>query len=214
MQNQRRLIVITGGAATPLPSPRPDDVVVIAADSGYDHARISGWHVDHLVGDLDSISDESLADAEHRGVAIDRHPSDKDATDLELALDKALAAGAGNVDLYGGEGGELGHLLGVATLICADRYAPLTITWHLREGTGLVVDRERPATLTLPIGTRLSLVAVTDATGVTSSGVAWVLDDEDLSRGTSRGLSNTTTHERVTVSVDSGTLLVITEGLT
>ena len=53
-----------------------------------------GCPVDLVVGDLDSVDLEQLADARRDGAAIEAHPRDKDQTDLELALDAALARGA------------------------------------------------------------------------------------------------------------------------
>ena len=82
-------LILTGG---PLPlelGPLPDAEMVIAADEGIDNARQLGMPVDLLVGDLDSASDGSEAFAG----SVQRHPVDKDQTDLELALAAALAAG-------------------------------------------------------------------------------------------------------------------------
>jgi thiamine pyrophosphokinase len=54
---------------------------VIAADSGLDHAVRLGVAVDLLVGDLDSVSADAIALA----ASVQRHPVDKDATDLAIA---------------------------------------------------------------------------------------------------------------------------------
>ncbi len=67
---------------------RPD-ALVIAADSGYDHAVAAGLHPDVLVGDLDSISRRPGRARGAAGLTIDAHPADKEATDTELALDRA-----------------------------------------------------------------------------------------------------------------------------
>ena len=58
---------------------------------------------------------------------MQRHPVAKDATDLELALDAALAMGPADVTVVGGHGGRLDHFLGNALLLAAERYAPLAI---------------------------------------------------------------------------------------
>ena len=70
----------------------PDGAVVMAADSGLDHARAAGLTPTVLVGDLDSVSAEGLAWAEGNS-SIERHPVDKDATDTELALRHAVDLG-------------------------------------------------------------------------------------------------------------------------
>src|SRR4249919_533273 len=83
---------------------------VIAADSGADHARALGVPVDLAVGDFDSISAEGLGALERAGVRLEHHPSQKDATDLELALAAALALQPRRVVVLGGVHGRLDHL--------------------------------------------------------------------------------------------------------
>src|SRR6476661_2130701 len=69
----------------------PTAADVVAADSGLGVATALGVHVDHLVGDLDSVDPAAVAAAEAAGTTVDRHPAEKDATDLELAIDAAVA---------------------------------------------------------------------------------------------------------------------------
>ena len=88
------IIVIGGGEAPDVAVVAlvPAPICVIAADSGVDHARTLGLAPDVVVGDLDSVSADGLAWADALGADIQRHPADKDATDLELALDVAELA--------------------------------------------------------------------------------------------------------------------------
>ena len=102
-------------------------MTVIAADSGLGLAAALGVCADLVVGDMDSVDPAALAAAEHAGAQVQRHPVAKDATDLELALDAALALGPADVTVVGGHGGRLDHFLGNALLLAAERYAPLTI---------------------------------------------------------------------------------------
>ena len=86
-----RVLVVTGGPLPWATGRLPEADMVIAADRGADNAIALGLTVDLLVGDLDSVSEETLA-ACHTVV---QHPIDKDVTDLELALAAAVDAGAG-----------------------------------------------------------------------------------------------------------------------
>ena len=95
--------------------PAPD--LVLAADSGADLAMAAGLTVDVLVGDLDSVSKKTLDAIFDEGTTIEAHPSDKAATDLELALDAARRRGADEIVVIGGGGGRLDHLLGNAAVI-------------------------------------------------------------------------------------------------
>lgn len=78
----KTVVVLAGGPDRPAVVLVPPDATVIAADSG---AELGG-PIDLLVGDLDSISAETLSGIEH----VERHRVDKDATDLELALTAAM----------------------------------------------------------------------------------------------------------------------------
>ncbi|HEX6724693.1 MAG TPA: thiamine diphosphokinase, partial [Gaiella sp.] len=88
----------------------PAGATVVAADGGLDRAVALGLDVDIVVGDLDSVSPAALAKAEAAGRRIVRHPTAKDATDLELALDEAASLGARRVLVVASAGGRLDHL--------------------------------------------------------------------------------------------------------
>src|SRR3954452_4486494 len=82
------LVAVGGDAddAPRWPAELATATVIVAADSGVDHALAAGLPVDHVVGDLDSASERAVADAEAAGATVHRHPADKDATDIELAI--------------------------------------------------------------------------------------------------------------------------------
>ncbi len=90
----RTAMVIAGGDPVD-PSvrdllPHVGDVdFVIAADSGLDRAVELGLDVDLVVGDFDSADPAAVDAAVRRGTELERHPSEKDAIDLELAIDAA-----------------------------------------------------------------------------------------------------------------------------
>jgi hypothetical protein len=97
------VIVIGGGEIDPrVVAHLPADRMVIAADSGLDHAMELGLEVDLLVGDLDSVSQPALAEAIARGTPVERHRPDKDATDTELALAAAVERGCTHLIGVGG----------------------------------------------------------------------------------------------------------------
>jgi thiamine pyrophosphokinase len=203
-------IVVTGGDPPPktVIARLPDAACVIAADSGLEHARNLGLAVDLVVGDLDSVDPDVLAAAEQDGAAVERHPPEKDATDVELALDAAVARGARNITVVGGYGGRVDHFLANALGLAADRYAGAAVdAWIGRAYVNVVRDhvelRGAPGSLVtlLPVGgpTR----------GITTTGLRYPLDDEELTPGTSRGVSNELLDDRATVTLRSGVLITI-----
>ncbi|RLE35983.1 thiamine diphosphokinase, partial [Candidatus Acetothermia bacterium] len=83
----------------------------IAADGGFDRAAAAGIDVDEVVGDLDSIGPEGKDRLVGSDITVHIYPRAKDATDLELAIDLALARRPGRIVVYGGLGGRLDHML-------------------------------------------------------------------------------------------------------
>ncbi len=135
MASPRTALVVCGGgtirATDALP---PESPVVIAADGGADEALRLGLHVDLLVGDMDSVSPSSLEAVEAAGGRVVRHPADKDATDLELALDEALASGADRVVVAGATEGRLDFVLGNALVLTHERLSAVRGRRGLRRG--------------------------------------------------------------------------------
>ncbi|HED04542.1 MAG TPA: thiamine diphosphokinase, partial [Candidatus Fraserbacteria bacterium] len=68
----------------------------IAADGGWRLARRAGLRVEQVIGDGDSLSLEERTELLKLGI-WQRHPADKDQTDLELALAEALAQHADKI---------------------------------------------------------------------------------------------------------------------
>lgn len=184
---------------------------VIAADSGADHARILGVPVDLAVGDFDSISADGLAALEHEGVRVERHPTDKDATDLELALTAAAALQPRRVVVVGGTGGRLDHLLGELSLFAAEAYRGVELDALLGHATVHVIHRERP--LDGRVGEVISLLALHGpASGVVTDGLVYPLRGETLQSGSTRGLSNLFAAPQARVAVAGGVLVAVRPG--
>ena len=209
----RVAIVLAGGDPVDphvkLLLPEADDV--IAADSGIPHAAALGLHVDVLVGDLDSADPLIVDAAVAAGTVVERHPADKDATDLELALDAALARGASRITVVGGAGGRIDHHFGNVAVLGSPRYADIEIDAHMGDARVVIVRAGRPPlAIGGAIGSLVTLLAMGgDAFGVTTTGLQYPLRNEDLPVGTTRGLSNVVVAADATVELERGTLLVV-----
>ncbi|HUS60678.1 MAG TPA: thiamine diphosphokinase, partial [Acidimicrobiales bacterium] len=183
-----QVIVVTGGDAVDVArlADLPSGALVIAADSGIDHALALGLHVDVAIGDFDSVSPPALRLVAAAGARVERHPEAKDETDLELALDAAIARGARRIHVLGGHGGRLDHFLANALLLASPRYAAVEIVAWM--GTALVTVVRDTAVLTgRPDDLVTLLAAHGPAAGVTTQGLRYALDDEVLLAGSTRG---------------------------
>jgi thiamine pyrophosphokinase len=189
--------------------------LVLAADGGAASLDRMGQRPDLLVGDLDSI-DPALAERlAADGVPIERHPADKEASDTELAVAAALAAGATEVVILGAVGGdrldhELANLLLLADPALAGRNVSAArgrTTLRAVHGAGRLELRSATGDLVtlLPVGG--------DASGVSTEGLRWPLENAVLAMGRSRGLSNEVLHSPASVRIARGTLLVVETSL-
>lgn len=183
--------------------------LVICADGGVRHAFALGLTPDLVIGDLDSAGPVLAAEVQARGIPIRRMPVEKDQTDTHLAVEEALARGAGEILLVGATGSRLDHTLSNLLLLpVISRRADVTILDSsniiqvLRPGVRLRVQA-------VP-GSYLSLVPLTpEVTGVEVQGVKWPLHDATLRWGESLGVSNVILGEAAEVAVQQGCLLVI-----
>lgn len=209
-----KAVVVVGGDADERDAEQLRDAdLVVAADGGATFLDSHGRRPDVLVGDFDSVDAELVRRLETDGVVVERHPVDKDATDAELAIERAVGAGATRVTVIGAFAGtrldhELGNVLLLADHELASRVEDLrmvrsgTVARALRGPGSLFVDA--------PAGARVGLLPVGgDARGVTTIGLRFALDGETLRLGRSRGLANEVTAVPASVSLQAGVLLVI-----
>jgi thiamine pyrophosphokinase len=198
------VVVLAGGIGAPAPVAVPPGATVIAADSGAEHAAALGVAVDLLVGDLDSISAETLA----RIPDVERHPVDKDATDLELALAAALRLEPERVLVVGGIEGRLDHLLGELLLLASPAYAGVELDAQLGAARVHVIRDAR--TIAGEPGEVVSLFALHGpAAGVVTEGLHYPLRGETLEPGSTRGVSNVFAAHEARISLERGVLLAI-----
>lgn len=193
------------------------DPLVIAADGGARHAEELRLPIHHWVGDGDSLGEAGIGALEAAGIPVDRSPFEKDESDTELAVLAALRRSPAAIVILGALGGpRLDHALANLALLAmpelrATDVRLLAADVRVRLLTGPAADRS-PGTLTISgrAGDLVSLFPVGgDATGVTTTGLAYPLADEPLLVGRSRGLSNRRTSDAATITLGSGRLLVV-----
>jgi thiamine pyrophosphokinase len=207
--NEPDVVVVASGPGPALTLPVAQTVV--AADGGLDRALALGLDVDVVIGDLDSVSAEALAAAESVGARVVRHPSAKDTTDLELALDEAVAVGARRVLVVGSSEGRLDHLLSSLLLLGSERYAALELDAVVGGAVVHVVRGER--VLPGSTGELLTLVPLGgQAAGVATEGLEYPLVGETLEPGSTRGVSNVFLGDDAKVTLTSGVLLAVRPG--
>jgi thiamine pyrophosphokinase len=207
-------VVVAGGEAVPSDAELLRDAdLVIAADGGAAFLDGLGRSPDLLVGDLDSADAALVERLVAAGVGVERHPAAKDATDAELAIDRAVAAGALGVTVIGAFAGErLDHELANLLLLADPAWASRLDDLRMVRGGTLARAVHGPGQLALEAGEgdTVSLLPVGgDARGVRTDGLEYPLAGETLTLGRSRGLSNVVVGHPASVALEAGVLLVI-----
>lgn len=205
------IVVVVAGGEPPHPYAAlavPLGATVIAADGGLAHAQALGLEVTVAVGDFDSAPPESVRSAESAGVWLERHPAAKDATDLELALDAALARSPSRIVVLAGVGDRLDHLLAALLLLGSAKWAGIEVDAEIDAAHVHVVRGERE--LAGRAGELVSLLALHGpAEGVRTEGLVYELRGETLAPGSSRGVSNVFANDVARVSVEHGVVLAV-----
>ncbi len=187
--------------------------LLIAVDRGAVWLNAVSRRPDLLVGDLDSVPDALVARLAAAGVEIDRRPVDKDASDTELAIERAAAMGATRVVLLGAlRGQRLDHELANLLLLADPRWRDRLADLRIVRGTTTVRALHGGGALALEgaTGTTVTLLPVAgDADGVRTVGLRFPLAGEQLMLGRTRGLSNRIVAAPASVSLERGTLIVI-----
>ncbi|MDT8304499.1 MAG: thiamine diphosphokinase [Anaerolineae bacterium] len=181
---------------------------IVAADGGAAYVLAAGYWPHVVIGDLDSLVPEQRDALEEAGVTFLLHPEAKDETDLELALLHAAATYVEPIEIIAGLGGRLDQLLANVFLLLHPALrgrqirflTPHQTIWLVQSDT--VVHGEP--------GDKVSLIPLGGDVHVrTATGLAWPLQDDVLTVGPARGVSNEMTSSRATVSVASGDLLCV-----
>ncbi len=202
------VVLVAGGDSIPPGVHRflPPADLVIAADSGLDHAVSLGLRVDLVIGDMDSVQPDTLARLSP-DVAVEEFPVAKDATDLELALERALARHPRRLVVLGGHGGRIDHLLANVGLLADSRLAGVDVTWWA--GADLVIPVRDHLDIAGTVGHTVSLIPIGGpAVDVTTRGLEWELAAETLLPGSTRGVSNRFREVKASVEVTDGVLVV------
>lgn len=182
--------------------------VFIAADRGASILARAGIQPTVIVGDMDSLDAESLAGFVAQGVPIRRHSPNKDATDLELALEFARAEGVEHVTVVGATGGRLDHTLAaVGSIASAIDLSPELADPGVH--CWLLDHAYRSELMLTEIGATVSVLALGGPATLRSSGLSWPLDGILLPPLSGRGVSNVIESVPATLRVGDGLVLVM-----
>lgn len=182
--------------------------LVIAADGGFDYLKKLGLRADFVLGDFDSVLSYDLpADSL-------RYPTEKDDTDMMLAVRLGLEKGYTEFAIYGGLGGRLDHTLanlqtltylarsGATGTLYSDTYALRVIS----DGT-ISFPKDLPENTA---GNLCSVFSLSDVSvDVTVHGLKYEIENVNLTNSVPLGISNEFTGKKAYINVKKGTMAVL-----
>ncbi|MBP2644916.1 MAG: thiamine pyrophosphokinase [Firmicutes bacterium] len=210
---ERQVLLVAGGRppASSWLAAAAGSFTVWGVDSGVDSLKNSDVQPVAVIGDGDSATPAAWEWAKSLGIPVEIHPPEKDLTDLQLALQRTgeLYEQAA-VIVTGVWGGRFDHtfsniysLLGSKTFglapCCAADDKEILVLLHGPDRVNIQLKHQPSA---------VSLLPLSDCSGVTITGVRWPLNKVTLSTGLPYAISNrpTTDKTRLSVSLDHGCL--------
>jgi len=213
VSNMDRVIVISGGVVNDKEFLRRKirecvDPVIICADGAARHLRPLDIIPAYIVGDMDSVDEETLAYFTGKGSQTKVFPKGKDETDTELALMQAFELNPDEIWILGALGGRIDHALANISLLvmCAKE----GIQARIIDETCEVFVVEKFCECEGQKGETISLLPLSSqVSGITLTGFEYPLIRGKMEIGKPCGISNRLMDEKGTISVESGHLLVI-----
>ncbi len=187
--------------------PRKDDYI-ICADGGTRHALALHVSPNLIIGDMDSAQQAALRKFKDEDVNIELYPRDKNETDLELAIHRALELNPKQIVILAALGGRLDQTLANIALLKAPRLS--TVEVRLDDGLEEVFLCRHQARVQGKSGDIVSLLPWQGKVSeVETTNLKWVLSKETLYPDKTRGISNEMTDDTASISIGSGLLLVV-----
>ncbi len=183
---------------------------IVGVDRGAYWLLANGSTPDIAIGDFDSVISRELRIIKQNVKRVEEHPKEKDATDMELAVEHAIKLNPKRVVIYGALGNRLDHTIGNIHLL--ERLSDMGIEGVIRDRYNEV----RLLTKTFIIDRRqhrnykyLSVLPVSDEMEVTLTGFRYDVSRALIRRGQTLGISNEIKGVQATIDVHRGRALVI-----
>lgn len=184
---------------------------IICADGGTRHGRRFGIKPDIIVGDLDSTADADFKFFKEIGVEFEQHPVEKDKTDMEICIEKAMEKSK-EIVIIGATGGRTDHYL--ANILMLSNFSEMGIDILLADENNeikvLTDNGKKQIEIFGNSSDFVSLIPISERVeGVTTSGLKYELDNKSLEFGSTYSVSNTFKEKSATIKMEKGRLLVI-----
>jgi len=181
---------------------------LIAVDGGLNHMIALNLEPDLIIGDLDSIDEDTLQLYRDKKTEIQKFPIDKDQNDLELAIQTAIGMNPQTIWIVAALGNRIDQTLANIFLLTRDDLRG--IDTHLVDGKRDVFLIQENAILSGEPGQLVSLVPINGPVeGITTEGLKYPLNNGTLYPDQTRGISNRLIDSNARITIKNGLLLCI-----
>lgn len=209
-----RTVIINGGNidydfALSFLKEHPYDYM-IAADRGMEFLKEAGICPDEIVGDFDSAADGMLEFFSGKHILIRKFRPQKDATDMEIAMETAIERGSTSITVFGATGSRMDHVLGSLRNLTIPLKAGVECCIIDKNNRIRLVDHSLELKREEQFGTYISLLAFGGAVeGLSLTGFFYPLTEYRLEADSALGVSNEMIEDVGTICFQSGRLLVV-----
>lgn len=180
---------------------------ILCADGGTNYCLKASLIPDMVIGDLDSIFNDTLEQIKKHNIPIEKFPTKKDKTDAELSIDYLVREGFKDIILVGATGNRIDHTL--ANLLLLTKLNQKGINSRIVDNNNTIYIVDKELTLTKEEDTFLSIVPITNSgIIITLRGFEYELERVGIEFGSTFGISNRIREERGYILVHEGQCLV------
>ena len=210
-----RIVIISGGyiedvfASAWITKYAPEYTIV--ADSGMEFCRRAGITPDMIIGDFDSVKEETLTFFKsHPDIIFQELNPIKDDTDTEFAIRQAIELGVKEICVLGATGTRLDHVLGNISLLGIGLSKQVQIQLVDAHNRIRMIDKSIKMAKKEQFGSYVSLLPYQgEVTHLTLKGFKYSLEKFALKPYNSLGISNEIVEEEAEITFEEGVLLVI-----
>lgn len=184
-----------------------NDTFIICADGGGNYLYQKGIVPNLLIGDMDSIDKDALNHFKNNNCEIVLFNPEKDQTDGQLVIDKAMEYNPCEIVVFGGLGGRIDHTLGNVQLLY--RMTQKGIKGVFVSENEILYMTDKMLEIKGNVGDTVSVIPYVKDTVITLSGFKYLVSDFEFKLDTPIGISNELESEVGIVDVKQGTAIVV-----
>ena len=208
-KRMRRIAIVAGGTLDKcFVAEIAQADLVIGVDAGAAWLLAKGVRPAVAVGDFDSVSSKQLRKIQKEVKEVLVHNPEKDATDLELAVEYAIGVRPIEITIYGGIGTRMDHTWAAIQLLQTieshNIYAQIVDNFNK-----MYIVRHVVSLKTLKAFPYISIFSLTATSIVTLRGFRYEVNHHKFTANSSRGVSNEIVAKLAKITTHSGKLLLV-----